>query len=547
MAARILIVDDEESVVDILAATLENFGYESDAAHSGKDALSKVREIKPDLVLMDIKLNDGETDGITIAKEILSGFGIPVVYITGFAEDRYLQRAKETEPYGYLLKPFNNNELKAVIEIALYRAAVEQERRASGAIIKRKLELEKTVSLISSRFIGTFNIEEAIKNSLQDMGKLRKAYHVYFVQLEGKQSLMTTMYEWINDDASPLEADLPREIFPAWIDKLKKGESIHIKTSSQLPAGREKEELEGHGIRSLLVLPVQSGSSLMGFIGIESKERKIEWTEDDVAIFKVSSEVIGRAIEHDLQQKELMKYRCHLEELVEERTSKLRILNQQLEREIAERRASLREKEMMVREIHHRVKNNLQVISSLLNLQAQHIDDPRLLEIFCETRNRVRSMAIIHEKLYQSGDLAHVDFGDYLGKLIPIIFHSFGRTNISHRIEADNIFLSVDCAIPCGLIINELVSNSIKHGFPDGSPGLIQIKAESFDDSNISLTVADNGIGIPLDVESRYSSSLGLQLVRDLADQLEGSLEVKRDGGTQFTLKFRATPITITP
>jgi two-component sensor histidine kinase/CheY-like chemotaxis protein len=543
MATKILIIDDEKCVTDVLKATLGYFGYDADTMNSGKEALTRIGESRPDLVLMDIQLNEGERDGISIAGEIRNTFRIPVVYITGFLEDCSLERAKETEPFGYLMKPFDKNELRAAVEIALHRAALESERRRADDIIKRKLELEKTVSLTSSRFIGSFKFEEAIRESLRDMGMLRKAYHAYLIQLDEHQSPKAPMYEWYEEGVPHGSNGLPREIFPSWVKKLRQGEIIHIRTSSRMPEGTEKESLKEHGILSLLVLPVQSGSSLVGFIGIESRVKKIEWNEDDVSIFKVASEVIGRALEHDSQQQELIKYRCHLEELVEERTGELKILNGKLEREIDERKASLREKEVMLKEIHHRVKNNLQVISSLLNLQARHIDDPHLLEIFCESQNRVRSMAIIHEKLCQSRDLAHVDFGDYLAKLIPFLFHSYGRRNVAYQIEAGAIFLSIDCAIPCGLIVNELVSNAIKHGFPEGSRGNILIHAESLDEYRISLTVSDDGIGFPKDLDFHSTTSLGLQLVKDLAIQIDGRLEVKNDRGAHFTLKFR----TLTP
>jgi PAS domain S-box-containing protein len=202
-------------------------------------------------------------------------------------------------------------------------------------------------------------------------------------------------------------------------------------------------------------------------------------------------------------------------------------------------RASLKEKEVLLKEIHHRVKNNLQVISSLLYLQSKNIQDSQTFEMFQESQNRVRSMALVHERLYQSPDLTRIDFAEYVRSLANHLFRSYGvNTNvIKLKINVDDVFLGVDTAIPCGLIINELVSNSLKHAFPDGGEGEVRIELRA-DDGQLMLMVSDNGVGFPQDLDFRDTGSLGLQLVNTLVEQIEGTIELDRSDGTAFRIAF---------
>lgn len=200
---------------------------------------------------------------------------------------------------------------------------------------------------------------------------------------------------------------------------------------------------------------------------------------------------------------------------------------------------SVKEKEMLLKEIHHRVKNNLQIVSSLLSLQSTYIKDEQLREIFKESQNRIKSMSLIHEKLYKSEDLTSISFSDYVRVLAHDLVRSYGASDrITLTIDVEDISLGIDTAIPCGLIINELVSNSLEHAFPDGREGEITVTLRSFD-SGIELIVADNGVGIPEDVDFRNTESLGLRLVTILAeDQLQGSMSLQREGGTAFRIAF---------
>ncbi len=206
-------------------------------------------------------------------------------------------------------------------------------------------------------------------------------------------------------------------------------------------------------------------------------------------------------------------------------------------------KASLREKEVLLKEIHHRVKNNLQVISSLLYLQSKGVEDKETLEIFLESQNRVRSMALVHEKLYQSRGLARIHFAEYIQSLADYLFQSY-RVNsnvIKLNINICEVSVGINTAIPCGLIVNELVTNSLKHAFPDGREGEIHVEFHSDDDNKFTLLVSDNGVGFPQDADYRDMESLGLQLVNTLANQLEATIELDRSSGTAFKITFAAS------
>ncbi|MBI4660138.1 MAG: PAS domain S-box protein [Verrucomicrobia bacterium] len=202
---------------------------------------------------------------------------------------------------------------------------------------------------------------------------------------------------------------------------------------------------------------------------------------------------------------------------------------------------SLREKEVLLKEIHHRVKNNLQVISSLLRLQSGYVREDSARELFRESQNRVASMALIHEKLYQSQDLARIDFYEYLLSLVSMLFRSYStQTNrVQLETHVDHVFLNIDAAIPIGLLVNELVSNSLRHAFPDDRPGTIKIGFCSAPSGECVLTFSDNGVGLPEDFDLDNPATLGLRLVRILTTQLGGALNFERNDGTGFTITFR--------
>lgn len=206
-------------------------------------------------------------------------------------------------------------------------------------------------------------------------------------------------------------------------------------------------------------------------------------------------------------------------------------------------KTALLEKELLLKEIHHRVKNNLQIISSFLSLQSGYINDKETREVFRKSQERVRAMAIIHEKLYQSKDLLKIDFSEYIDTLTKYLFVAYSSTpgQIQLKTEIEDISMNLKTAIPLGLIINELVSNSLKHAFPGGKKGVVKVQLKKNKDKNFDfiLVISDSGVGLPGDINFRDSGSLGMVLVNTLVKQLRGKVEHQPGKGTRFAVKFK--------
>lgn len=236
-----------------------------------------------------------------------------------------------------------------------------------------------------------------------------------------------------------------------------------------------------------------------------------------------------------------------LEATVAERTRELQQLNEAMRADIAERqqveealKAALHEKELLLKEMYHRIKNTLQVISSLLSLQAGSIEDPQVRKIFQDSQTRIYSMALIHEILQRSRDLARIDLADYLQSLVAELCRSYGTEaqRITIQTQFEEVWVSTDTAIPCGLILNELLSNAFKYAFPEDRQGDIRMALRADPGQEVTLMVRDTGVGLPDGLDFRDTDSLGLQLVCLLAEQLGGTIALERSGGTAFTVTF---------
>ncbi len=203
--------------------------------------------------------------------------------------------------------------------------------------------------------------------------------------------------------------------------------------------------------------------------------------------------------------------------------------------------ASIKEKEVLLKEVHHRVKNNMQVISSILNLQSSYIEDETALAILRESQDRIKSMSFVHESLYQSKTLSEVNFSEYVQNIARNLFHSYGRPEggLSLDFDLEEVFLNLDTSIPCGLIINEVVSNSLKYAFQGREKGVIRIEFSKLADGKLKLIVSDNGIGLPDNFDIENAESLGLQLVTTLVTQVSGELKIDTSNGTEFNIVFK--------
>ena len=236
-----------------------------------------------------------------------------------------------------------------------------------------------------------------------------------------------------------------------------------------------------------------------------------------------------------------------LETGVEQRTAELLVTNQNLNRQILEKekadaqvRKSLQEKELLLKEIHHRVKNNLLVVSNLLDFQTDYINDPVIVKMFENSQNRIHSMALIHEQLYNSPDLKQLNLSNYVIALLDKLSDSYetNRNGIEFLTDIDQVYLNIETAHPCGLIINELIANALEHGFHEREHGNIWVSLKKGDREQIILTISDDGMGFPEDLDFRETESLGLQLVCTLTEQLEGEIKLDRSQGTSFEIRF---------
>ena len=259
-------------------------------------------------------------------------------------------------------------------------------------------------------------------------------------------------------------------------------------------------------------------------------------SSNELAYVGISRDITDRKI----TESQLEGYRKNLETLVEDRTKAL-------QKEIAENKAiqvhladSLQEKELLIKEVHHRVKNNMQVISSLLSIQAEGAADEIYSDLLNESQQRIKSMALIHETLYQSKDLLKIDFQEYIETLTTSLSRSYSVPGVSVHVDVnvDNVLLDLETAVPCGLVINELVSNSLKHAFR-GKEGIGMIDIDFVtNDCHYDLRIADNGIGLPADFDPNKNISMGMEIVSILTSQLEGKLSARSEGGAVFEIKF---------
>ncbi|MDP6656224.1 MAG: histidine kinase dimerization/phosphoacceptor domain -containing protein [SAR324 cluster bacterium] len=247
-------------------------------------------------------------------------------------------------------------------------------------------------------------------------------------------------------------------------------------------------------------------------------------------------------------EKELLDYKNKLEEQVVERTEELRAANQKLQEEINERSqaekrltASLHEKDVLLQEVHHRVKNNMQIISSMLRLQFRNTKDEHLDSLMSELQQRIHTMSLVHEKLYQSTSLSHIDLPDFISHLSQELLSSFGVSadQVSLKLDLEPMTLDVNCIIPCGLIINELITNSLKYAFAEERKGGIEIRLKMQENQRVFLSVCDDGPGIPEETNWEHSQSTGMRLIHILSEQLKGEYTLKNDDGTCFELIFR--------
>jgi len=300
--------------------------------------------------------------------------------------------------------------------------------------------------------------------------------------------------------------------------------------------GYGREEAVGKSMAELLVPSLREAGSSPAMTCVESG---IGWVFGQVVELPArradGSEFLAEVAIARVAHHEPRLFTASLRDVTERRRAE-----DQAKKSTADLKASLKEREVLLREVHHRVKNNLQVISSLLNMQVRQVPDRSTRGALEACQTRVQAIALIHEKLYQSEDFAHVPFSDYAKSLTESILYAGGvaADTLSVELHVEPIYLTVERAIPCGLILNELVTNALKHAFPDGRPGVIRVGFHRISKREIALSVTDDGVGLPQSFSVEKSNSLGMKLVSTLVEQLKGRLEITGPGGTAFMVTF---------
>jgi len=396
------------------------------------------------------------------------------------------------------------------------------ERKEVAKKLEVRSEFEKLVTAISTNFINlpSKKIDNEINKALQSIGEFAAVDQSYVMLYSPDRKQMSVTHEWCNNTASPLIQEnqgLMVKDYRWHTTQIENRETIYISDKSEIPAnaGPFLETLESRSSTSLIHVPIAYGGKAFGFVGLESQQSNKTWSVDIIVLLRMVGDILANALERKRVEEQL--------------------------------NSSLKEKEVLLKEIHHRVKNNMQVISSLLNLQSGRIKSQDILEMFKESQDRIRSMSLIHERLYQSEDLARIDFSHYIQNLAKHLFQSYRIDPEAVVLQTDvrDVSLDINKAIPCGLIINELISNSLKYAFPQakkadkkkGKKGEIDIQLTA-ENGKVSLLVKDNGIGLPEDLDIEMADSFGLQLVTTLVNQLNGNIDIKGKPGATFKITF---------
>nr|WP_319374179.1 PAS domain S-box protein [uncultured Methanobacterium sp.] len=583
--ANILLVEDEMVEAMNLKRSLQSMDYDVVALASyGEEAVEKAKALKPDLILMDIILK-GSMDGIAAAKAI-SKLEIPVIYITALPDDATVNRALISAPYGYLIKPFDIRKLKISIEVALYKKQMENKLKQSQENYYQTIfenTSAATIIVEENMLISLVNIEfsaltgypkEEIEGKMKwteffaqedrlqmeeyhSLRRINPAYaprnyeaklvaldgairYVYLTvaMLPGTRKSMVSILDMTELRRSKKSIEESREKFKSIFENAAEAiilfdcQGIILESNDKIDEifGFKKEEIIGKNfmnIVSMMGMDYEETRIVFNHLISGNELKQIEWTIQN----KNGKEVIFRVRPSIIRDKNSINGILLLMEDITE----LKNVENNL-------KTSLEEKEILLREIHHRVKNNLQIISSLLSLQRIQVEDKQTADILWECQGRVRTMAMIHENLYQSQDIGYINFRNYVEKMLYDIFNSYhvDEKSINLNTQVESVEMGIETAMPCGLIINELATNSIKHAFPEGN-GNIKIELKSDGEAHV-LSFADDGIGLPLNTDPKKSKKLGLMVVKTLVNQLNGMMEIDRTNGTKFIIKFRELP-----
>jgi len=440
---------------------------------------------------------------------------------SGLVEEKFYNMKGEVRNVEVSSVPINyKNKLSFLVifrDVTERKKSEEQQKKLMEKLSQQTTYL-RIIDEASTLLLTTENYKETTEKVIGMLGNVTETNRVYIfensIDPETDEYLMNRKFEWVYN-AKP-EIDNPElqnisydYYFPRWLRELSYDKPIHGLVSG-FPK-REQKILKKQQIVSILIVPIIVQTRFWGFIGFDDCYKGRRWGKNEISMLSVLANNIGSTIERFRTEEQIKK--------------------------------ELQTKQILIKEIHHRVKNNLQVIASVLKMQAEFVQNPSDLVLFRNSQSRVQSMALIHENIYNSSNLASVNFKHYLRTISNhlMIIYATKAANISFEIDVEDIDVDINQAIPCGLIANELISNAIKYSFKNKSNGTISIGFH-WVDSHYQLIIADNGIGLPKDISFEKAKSLGLRLVHLLTKQLNGDLKIIRKNGTKFILEFNKKP-----
>jgi two-component sensor histidine kinase len=377
----------------------------------------------------------------------------------------------------------------------------ERRRREKEAL----LEASKTV-------LEMQGFKEAARKIFDSCTAITGAVSGYVALLSGDESENEVLFLESGGLPCSVDPSLPMPIRGLRAEAYKTGRTVYDNAFMDsewidfLPGGHVR-------LDNVMFAPLKIEGNTVGIIGLANKPGGFD--ENDVNMATAFGELAAIALNNSRMHDQLVESNINLTE-------------------------SLGEKEMLIKEVYHRVKNNLIVVQSLLRLQSISVSEEKYREYFIESQNRVRAMSMIHEMLYSSPDLSSMDFPNYIRALARMLFdtYSVNPSQIKLELHMSNVLIDVNVIIPCGLIINELVSNALKYAFPGGEKGRLHIGLSEGGDGDCRLVIGDNGIGLPNKMDISRTESLGMQIVTSLIKQIDGRLDLKRDGGTEFRVSF---------
>ena len=575
---KIMILTDDDGSKNNLIKKLKSWNYHTCSFPTTSSVLPESTGIKPDLIIMDLN-PDREMEEVNVGVDVIKKYNVPLIYLSN--DINGIDGPISIKPYTYIKKPFNDNELKLAVEIALYREKIDKRLKTDEANFRLFYErspipyhsldseghvLEVNESWLAKlgykrqdvigRWFADFLAPEYIKPFDENFKKLREDGEIYAVN-----------FEMIQKNGNRINVTIDCKIVDDENGNFKQTHCVFIDITGQKKAEEALKESEQYyktifentGTATVIVEEDNTISlintefeKLYGY-NKEDIEGKMEWhqfvvekyhpmMEEYHKLRRKTPELVPRNYEFDIvDSKGTLKNIFATIAIIPGTGKSLVSLQDITERNNTENqlKTSLKDKDMLLREIHHRVKNNLQIISSLLNLQSRYITDGDALDVFSESQNRVRSMAIIHEKLYNSESMSEIDFGEYISDLTESLFYNYrvNPSKVKLKENMEEIFFDVDTAIPCGLIVNELITNCLKHAFPGDTKGEICIELFRKDDKYV-LNVKDDGVGFPEDIDFKNTESLGLQLVINLVSQIEGTVELDSTNGSSFNIIF---------